>query len=802
MNQLKLSVRSLLKDKFYAFINVIGLSIAFMAVILLFGYVSHELAYDKHFPDHERTYRAIIKGKFNRAEFVGSQSPAPAGPTFASEIPGIVEQVRLRNTLGRIFEYQNSQFQEDEIVYAGDDFFKVFQQKAIEGNLETALSEKFKLAVSKTTAEKYFGKESALGKTLRVDNGELWQIAAVFEDFPETTHFEFDIIMSLKTREDDYNGQSWLQQNFDTYFKLAENVKEEVVQNSINELSVRYMGRQMQEFMNMSFEDFKQSGNSFNYILQPIADIHLFSENYGGFKPEGAITNIYIFLTLGVFILFLASVNFINLATARSSLKAKEVGVRKVLGSARKQLVFRFLLDTILITVLSGLIGLLLANGAQPYFSAIAGIEIAIEQIILIPSILVSSLVIGVLAGIYPALVLSSFSAIKVLKGQLSFSAKGSTLRQLLVIFQFTVSIGLMVFTLNIGNQLSFMLNKNLGFDKDQVLLVHNTDLLRGSADGFKAEVLNDPRISSASYSVFTPTNGYRSSTLFFPEGVTDQSQGVVSQSWEVDADYLRVYGMALKSGRFFSDEFVSDSNTVVVNEIAARELNIDLSTDPIIGKFNEAGGGILNYRVIGIVEDFHYESLRDQINPVIMQLSPNAATLALKVNTEEYPALVNHLKHKWDDYSNNQPFEYSFLDEAFDEMYRAERRQGKLFGIFTMLSLVIAALGLFGLTAFSSQQKIKEVGIRKVLGANMNQIIILLFKETLILISLALIIGSTLALHFTKNWLNTFAYRNEISLTSFLVVGFASFVLAILTMSYQSLRVARINPAELLKEE
>ncbi|WP_422006313.1 ABC transporter permease [Roseivirga pacifica] len=802
-NYLKIAFRSLLKDKFFSFLNVTGLAIGIACCLLIVTYVRYELSFDKHFENQENIYRVVIEGRFNGRDFTGVQNPAPAGPTFLDQIPAVEQKLRFRGTGDWIVEYQEKVFNEGDLVFTDETFFDVFKVKMIKGNPEEALTRKNHLAMSETMAKKYFGDEDPLGKTLKLDNAADWTVAGVYEDIPDNTHFHFDFLLSFITRENEYNGQQWLNQNYETYLVLNPNATTADVEAQMNDIAIEHMGVELKMYLDMTFDQFKAAGNNFRYFLQPLADVHLKSAGYGGgFEPGSDITYVYIFSAIAAFILVIACINFMNLSTARSANRAKEVGIRKVLGSVRSQLIGQFISESVLITLISGLIGLGLAMLILPFFNNFASREMVIEPMQTLPALLTGALLVGFLAGLYPAFFLSAFSPVKVLKGNLSMGMKSGGLRKVLVTFQFSISILLIIGTFSILNQLQYIQNKNLGFEKDQVLLIHNSYLLGDNIAAFENKIESNPSVSQTSKTWYLPTSSSRSSTVFFPDAVIDQDKGVVSQNWNVDHDYAEVFGLKMVEGRFFSEDMPTDSMAMVINQTAAKSFGIESLDDAIIGDFNEDGSALDRYKVVGIFEDFHYESLREEIGPMILRLGQSNGYMGIKVNASNYQQVIDEARNSWDEMAPGQPFEYTFLDDRFTNMYTAETQLGDIFLIFAVLAIVIACLGLFGLAAFTAQQKTKEVGIRKVLGASISQLIYIMSREVSVLVLISFVVASAAGWYGVNQWLQGFAYRPPVSVMVFLLAGAGAFVIALLTMSYQSIKVAVANPVKALRNE
>ena len=802
-NYLKIAFRSIWKDKFFSLLNISGLAIGIACCLLIMTYVNYEVSFDKHFDKHENIHRLVISGAFNGQEFTGVQMPSPAGQTFVDEVPEVVDKVRFRNAGSWVVKYEDLTFNGGDAVFADERFFRVFSVNVLQGNPDEALLRKNTVALSRSTAKKYFGDEDPLGKVLEFDVDENFEVTAIYEDIPDNTHFHFEMVMSFITREDDYNDQAWLNQNYQTYLVLTPGADFDQVNNKINEIAVDRMSLELKQYLDMSFEDFQAAGNDMKYFMQPLGEVHLESDSYGGgFEAEGDMTYFYIFTAIAGFILVIACINFMNLATARSANRAKEVGLRKVMGFLRHQIVNQFISESVLITLISGLIGLSLAVLVLPFFNDFADRQMSISFIDNLPIVAGGSFIVGFLAGLYPAFFLSAFTPAKVLKGNLSLGMKSGGLRKVLVTFQFFISILLIIATFSILNQLQYIQNKKLGFDKERVLVLHNAFMLNDNREPMKNAVLQNPDVSNVTYSGFLPTSSNRSSTVFFPDAIIDQDRGQVMQNWRVDYDYLETFGMNMKKGRFFSEDFGSDSTAIIINESAAKFFGIEEVEGRVIGMFDNSPENLSRYNVIGIVEDFHFESLKDRIAPLAMRLGTNTSFLNIKLNTDDYQAVISDMENKWNEFAPGQPFEYTFLDDRFTNMYEIESKLGDIFLVFAALAIVIACLGLFGLAAFTAEQKTKEVGIRKVLGASLRQLLYLMSKEITALIIISFVLASALGYWGVNWWMQDFEYHPDANPLVFVMAGLGAFAVAMLTMSYQSIKVAIANPVKALRNE
>jgi putative ABC transport system permease protein len=615
---------------------------------------------------------------------------------------------------------------------------------------------------------------------------------------------------------DEAKSTNFLSNNFNTYILLREGSNAKALETKLPGFVEKYIGPQAAQVISGEFtmEKFIQSGNKLEYTLMPLRDIHLHSDLIAELAPNSDITYIYLFAAIALFILIIACINFMNLSTARSANRAKEVGVRKVMGSMRKHLVRQFLTESILISVFSFLLAIGAAYILLPYFNQLSQKQLSIpfDQPELYGWFAVSSLTVGLLAGLYPSFFLSAFEPVKVLKGQLSLGMKSGLIRSSLVVFQFAISIFLIIGTITVNRQLDFIQSKKIGFNKDQVIMIGDAYALGDQLQSFKKEVLQNSSILHGTISGFVPVNvGWRNDNTFWPEGSEPTQENMVGlQNWDVDHDYIQTMGMNIVEGRAFSEKFPSDSSAVILSQTALKHFNLE--NDPIGKKISTFGennpDGTINkeslqsWTVIGVVEDFHFESLKENISPVGLFLGSSPGYVSFRFEAKNTQDVISAIEKTWKELAPGQPFQYSFLDSAFENMYSSEQRLGRIFAIFAGLAIIIACLGLFALTAFTAEQRTKEIGIRKVLGASVSSIVVLLSKEFGKLIVIAFVIAAPLSWFAVHWWLESYTYKTHISIVIYILSGTASFLVAWLTMGYQSIKAATANPVQSLRSE
>jgi putative ABC transport system permease protein len=804
-NYLKTAIRGLRKNPGFTAINVLGLSVGLATCLLIVFYVVDELSYDRFNKKAGNIMRVNLEIKFGGNNSTYAQTMAPLAQVLNIEFPDVEKAVRLKGRGGVHVKKDNENIQEDMMIYSDPGLFDVFTLPMIDGNAASALVEPNSIVITESTAKKYFNKVNVVGQTLVLNDHENYKITGVIRDIPKQSHFNYDFFLSMSSLQES-KETTWLSNNFNTYILLKPGADYKKLNAQFPAMMRKHIDAELKSVIHLSMDEFEKAGNYFKMSLTPLTDIHLYSNNVGELGRNGNILYVYIFLAIAIFILLIACVNFMNLSTARSSNRAREVGVRKVLGSPRKSLIVQFLTESVLVTFASTLIAVIIAWLMLPVFNQMANKELAItfqSFIWLLPAMIVIAVVIGCLAGFYPAFFLSAFQPVDVLKGKLSTGFKGGRLRSFLVVFQFSISIILIIGTLVIYNQLNYIQSKNLGYDRNQVLIVKNTNALGNQAKIFKQEVKQISGVEDATLTGFLPTADYRSSSATFQDPTLDQKRGILPQVWSVDEDYLGTLNIKVVSGRNFSDQLHTDSSSAIINETAARLLGQKSPLNkPLYRIMDNSGKKVKRYSIVGVVKDFHFSSLRDNISPVVLYLEDNYDALSIKTNTKNVPALLAQIKNKWDSLVPNQHFAYSFMDQDFEATYRSEQRIGKIFMIFTSLAIAIACLGLFGLAAYAAEQRTKEIGIRKVLGADVTVIVAMLSKDFIKLVLIAILISSPLAWFFMQKWLQGFAYRVNFQWWIIALAGVGAILIAFVTISFQSIKSALANPIKSLKTE
>ncbi|MBS1527847.1 MAG: ABC transporter permease [Bacteroidetes bacterium] len=799
-NYIKTAVRNLKKNLGFTAINVLGLSVGLAICLLIVFYVADELSYDKYNTKADRIYRVTVDAMLNGHGGKYATSEGPLEAALKDNFPEIEKVTRIIDKRGLAVSASkfnirkgNSNIEEKRVVYTESSLFDVFTLPMVSGNPKHSLDDPHTAVITESAAQKYFGKTDAVGQVLTINDTSQYRVTGVIKDIPLQSHFNYDFFLSFSSLPESH-WKGWGYSGVHNYLLLRPGANIKSLESRIAQLEIKNSPVQPGVWTT--------GGNYLKTELTPLLDIHLKSNAELELDKGGSMQYVYIFSFIATIILLIACVNFMNLSTARSSNRAKEVGVRKVLGSARGNLIAQFLTESTLVTLISAFIAIGLAVLLLPLFNQVAGKQLGFtfhSLTWLAPSLIAIVLVVGFLAGSYPALYLSGFQPIQVLKGKLSAGFKNSILRNSLVVFQFGISIMLIICTLVIYNQLNYIHNKNLGFDRDQVLVIKNTAVLGKQAESLRKEIRQMPGVVNATMSLYQPTGDDRMKTGLFPDKEIDVKKDILSEFWSVDEDYINTMGLKLVAGRNFSKQMASDTSAVIVNEAFVQKFG---QKDPLNKFVYRNSYGVQQFHIIGVVKNFNFESLRDKISPLVLVYSPDNGAISVKVKTADLAGLVSKIEDKWKQFSPNQQFSYSFMDQDFDATYRSEQKLGTLFISFSTLAILIACLGLFGLAAYAAEQRTKEIGIRKVLGASVSGIVGMLSIDFIRLVFISMLMASPLAWYFMNRWLQDFAYRTEFHWWILAVAGAVATLIAFVTISFQSIKAALANPVKSLRSE
>jgi putative ABC transport system permease protein len=805
-NYLKTAFRNLRKNKGFTLINVLGLALGLATCLLIVFYVVDELSYDRYNVNADRIFRVNDEIKFGGTERVYASSVPAAAGALKADFPEIQAVTRFRNQGGHKVRKGNQNIQEDRMIWADSTLFQVFTLPMMQGDPATALTAPRTIVITERIAKKYFDRTDVVGQALIFDDSIPYKITGVIRDVPTQSHFNFDFFLAMAGLEES-REDGWFSNNFPTYVLLRPGTDPKRLQAKFGAFMRAHAGPQLQSILHLDFDALEKAGNYYRLSLMPLTSIHLQSNNVDELGANGSLSYVYIFSAIALFVLLIACVNFMNLSTARSANRAREVGVRKVLGSPRKYLIAQFLTESIMVTTAAAVIAVFTAWGFLSVFNHMSGKELTVTPTVigwLLPALLLIILVIGFLAGSYPALYLSAFQPIEVLKGKIAAGMKAGMLRSVLVVTQFFISISLIIGTLVIYAQLDYIRHKDLGYDREHVLVVHNLWRMGSSAaTTFKHEVKQLSGVENATMSGMLPTFDNSNSSSFFKNPVLDQKQAVLAQIWSVDEDYIPTLGIAMVKGRNFSKDMATDSVGVIINESAARMLGF---ADPL-GHFlytpaDNVLSRMMKLHIIGVMKNFNFRSLRDNVAPMILSMSEDRGALSIRVKSEDIHDLLAQVRNKWAALAPQEQFDYSFMDEDFDAQYRAEQRIGNISVSFTVLAIVIACLGLFGLAAYSAEQRTKEIGIRKVLGASISNLVGMLARDFIRLVLIAILLAVPLAWWMMHSWLQGFAYRVTIPWWLPAMAGVLAILIAFVTVSFQSIRAALANPVDSLKTE
>lgn len=801
-NYIKVAFRNIVRQKFFAFINVTGLAIGICCCLLILAFVNEEFSYDNFHPDKEDIYRIALDRKFPDNAFVYARTPMPMGQAMVNDLPNVQASTRIYAAFNELtFQIDDRYFDEPNVMAVDSTFFDFFEVQFVDGDKSTALDMPNSLIITEAMATKYFGDEQAVGKQLTIQNVGEMMVRGVVKPMPVNSHFHFDFLFSLSSMPGLYRNTFWGSYLAHTYIKLEPGTDTQMIETSMRDITKTYMEPQVQSILGIDWSQYEAAGNDHNYFLQPLESIHLNSNFQWEIEPNGNKTIVYLFLAISVFILLIACINFINLTTARAANRAREVGMRKVLGAVKNQLIVQFLVESILMCLVATGLATVMATLVLPFFNDLAGKSFQTDSLLTLEvsiGLVVFSIGLGMLAGLYPAFVLSAYKPIVVLKGRASSGAKNSWLRNTLVILQFGISIILVIGTLIIYQQIEYMNSKPLGFDKDQLVIIERTNLLGQETETFKNILLDNPNVSSVSGSNTFPGRLITGGTFTDVQG--DASDRYLIPNLRGDYDLIETMGLEVIAGRAFDERIVTDTTAIIINEAAARTFGW---SDPVGKQLQPINGPVFN--VIGVVKDFHFESLHQDIGPLALfasDIQRGAGIMVAKISNENVAATLKSMESVWDQFVQQRPVEYTFVDQDFGALYEAETRSGKLFSSFAILAIVIACLGAFGLAAFLASQRKKEIGIRKVLGASVGSIVRLLSNEFVKLILVANVLAWPIAYYLMQEWLSSFAYAVGVNIWYFALATLVSIIIALLTVSFHSIRAALSNPSDTLHTE
>lgn len=807
-NYIKVAFRSLINQKFYSILNIAGLSVGLCCFLMITLYVNDELSYDKFYKDSENTYRMDFEGELGGNIFVTALSSAPSAKTLVEDFPEVTDATRMRSTGTWLLNRKDNlnKFKIEKVSWADHNLFSFFGIPLLYGDPENVLRKPNQLAINETMAKTIFGSINPIGETVILDNETQYEVSAVFKDIPPNSHFHYDLFLSMETLEESKQN-AWLSINFSTYIRLTDGFDPDELEAKFPEMAMQHIGPELKQMLGIDVETLDGPDAKAAFSLVPLHDIHLTSDKLGEHEANGDMKYIYIFSAVALFILLLACINFMNLATARSTKRAKEVGVRKVMGAYKSHLIGQFLTEAMVISLVSTILAIFISALMLPFFNELAAKNISENQLlspVILGSMGLITVIVGLLAGSYPSFYLSQFKPVETLKGKLNLGSKSTGIRSTLVVLQFTISISMIIGTAVVFDQLSYIQNKKLGFDKDHIVMVKDAWLLKDKAKAFKNEVIKNSKVINGTLASFLPVKTTNNNNIFIHGTNAQTSPNYVVSNYTVDYDYISTLGMEIIEGRNFSKEYGTDSLGLILNESAVKMMGLENPIGTTLSSFTGTmeNPGLKGFKVIGVVKDFHFSSLRENIGPLLFQLGETNGFASFKISGDDVPGTIATIKEQWNQIGPGQPFDFDFLDQRFSDLYKSEQQIGSIFSVFAFLAIFIACLGLYGLAAFTTEQKTKEIGIRKVLGASISSIITLLSKEFIKLVIISFISATLLTTFFMNRWLEDFVYRTNLKPFTFILAGAVALTIAWLTMGIQSYKAARGNPAKTLKSE
>ena len=809
LNYFRIAFRNLLKQKIYSGINIFGLALGFSCVIFIMMHVFDEYSYDDFHEKADRIFKVVLERKYPDHITNYAIIPNSYADVMAADYPEVVRSVRVfgnpnNETIVSYIDKQGEKkiFEEKDFIAADSNFFEMFTIPLTVGDPESALSGAQSLVITEETAFKYFGSEEPIGKTLITDFGE-FTVKGVCENIPSNSHFDFDFLVSMRSIPFIFQQVNFTGFSTHTYLELTSDTDPLTLEQKFPAMVDKYAAPQIEQNLNISYEEYVKAGNGYNYMLLPLKDIYLDPTQYEGeFKPGGNRNDVFIFISIAFLVLIIACINFMNLSIARSTERAKEVGIRKTLGSLKKQLVVQFLIESSILSILALCISLFMVVILMPEFNQLIEkqLDITTRHLFAVPFLILFAIFIGILAGAWPAFVLSGFNIIKVLKGTMKKGKEGTWLRSGLVSVQFIISIILIFGVIIIYNQMDYVQNKDLGFDRSDVLIIERAGVLENKLETFIDELANMPEVKKTGSSNLVLAGEYFG-IQFMPSGA---SEPITANGMSINDDLINCLDLQIIRGRGFSEEY-NDSLSIIINEQTAKLLGLE---DPIGAKMSNTDGTppvIREFEIVGVVKDFHYMSLKNEISPFVLLNFESGlggpGNIFLKTNGPAI-ATIEKVESKWKEIVPEEPFKYTFLDDELNIMYKSDMNSGRKLTVFSVLAILIACIGLFGLSAYTTSLRTKEIGVRKVMGASVVGIVLLLSKGFLKTILVSFLIAAPIAWWAMSSWLEMFSYRIDINPVYLFTSGALTLIVSWVTISFQSIKAAIVNPVNSLKDE
>jgi len=798
--------RNMRKQRGYVLLNVGGLTIGLTSFLFISLFVLNELGYDRFHKNYENIFRLKIMGQMAGGVLDQALTAAPMAKAMVNDYPEVLQATRVIKMGARLIRYGESRFNEDGVLFADSTFFDVFDFELLKGDPKTALERPKSIVLSENYARKYFGSKDPMGQRMSFEaDTNLYTVTGVVQNVPDNSHIKFDILASLSSLPDQANSQLWISHNFYTYIIVKDGTDIDQLQSKFQGMVEKYVGPQLKQILGITTEDFKKAGNDLRYVIEPLKDIHLKGATQYNLEPPGSLTTVYIFAIVALLILLIAVINYVNLATAKSAGRAKEVGVRKVAGASRSGLIAQFLSESLLIVTVSSLFAVLLLFALSHPFNQLIGKEISINIFSNIKGVILFAgliFIVGMSAGFYPAFILASFNPREVLKGTMSPGSMSKKLRGLLVIIQFTISIVIIIGSITVYNQLNFMTKKDIGFDKENLIIIPRLDAFSQQMKSFRDQLLQIPGVEKAGFSSAVPGTPFNYSA-FYKDNDPEKSTYLLNQS-QVSYDFPQAMGIKLVAGRSFSTEYSTDSTAVLINEAAVKSLGL---TDPV-GKFILQPIGPQQFQrmeIIGVMKDFNIESMHKAITPVcftVLNSGGGDKYAAVRLTGNNMNETIRNIEQTWQTFTTKQPFQYDFFSDSWNSLYSSEMRTGKIFLIFSILAVFIACLGLIGLVTFITNKRTREIGIRKTYGASNQSVLILLSKEVVILIIISSLIAYPVAYFGSVYWLEGFAQKVGINPLIYILATLVGVAVGWLSISYHTIKAANYNPSQALRIE
>lgn len=796
--------RNMIKQSSYVALNVGGLAIGLTSFLFITLYVIHELSYDKFHKNYENIYSIKVVGRLAGGVLDQAVTAAPMAQAMINDYPEVLASTRVTRMGAWLIRFGENKFNEDGVLFADSTFFNVLDFKLLKGDLKTALVRPRSMVLTEEYAKKYFGNLDPMGQKIIVEADTiLYIVTGIVQNVPDNSHIKFDMLASMSTYPGQANNPGWVNHNFYTYIVVRDGTDKTVLQEKFQGMVTKYVGPQIQQILGYSIEDFMKAGNEFRYVVEPLKDLHLRNASQYNLEPNGSLTTVYIFAVIAILILIVAIINYINLATARSAGRAKEVGVKKVAGAYKSGLISQFLGESIIIVTIATIFSVILVYALTPLFNQLIGKTLSIgifDNITGIVSLFALIVIVGVSAGFYPAFVLASYNPVEVLKGTLNPGSMSKKLRGLLVVFQFTVSIVIIIGSIIIYNQLNYMTKKDLGFKKENLIIIRRPDAFFRQTESFRDQLLQIPGVEKVGFSRQVPGTNFNNNAFFNDED--PEKKTYLLEQAQVSFDFPQALGVQLAEGRFFSREYSTDSNAVLINETAVNSLGLK---DPV-GKYILQPRGPQQFqklKIIGVMKDFNITSMHKAIEPVcflIMGGGGGDQYATVRLTGENVQTTIRAIEGKWQNFTTQQPFQYDFFTDSWNHLYSAEMKTGKIFILFSILAIFIACVGLIGLVAYITNKRTKEIGIRKTYGASIQVVLRLLSKEVVTLILISSLIAYPISYFGSKYWLEGFASRVNVSPLIYIFATIIVLVIGWLSISYQTIKAASYNPAHALR--